>query len=240
MAKKTTEATTPKRGRGRPKGSKNKPKKITRVALVIDRSGSMQSVQQAAFNGINEQIATIKKNAKLTGKTFVTYIQFDDVVETVFENKAVKELTPITSDQYAPRGTTALRDATFAAIKSLQAASGKDGDDTGYLVIVISDGWENASKDITPEQLKDEITKLEATGKWTFTYMLSNVDVNVVSNSLGVSLQNCATYDSSLVGTAQAFSQMSGSYANYATMRSAHLTATKNFYNSGTGGANNS
>jgi uncharacterized protein YegL len=223
---------TPLRGRGRPKGSKNKPKKVTRVALVIDRSGSMNSVRQSAFDGINEQISTIKKNVKLTGKTYVTYIQFDQEIETVFENKDAKDLTPITYNQYEPRGTTALRDATLTAIKSLQSAGAKDGDDAGYLVVVISDGAENASKDITATELKAEITKLEATGNWTFTYMLSNVDSQAVAASLGVSVGNVSTYHATLAGTTDAFSQMSGSYTAYASLRSSGVRGTNVFYNS--------
>jgi Mg-chelatase subunit ChlD len=229
--KKATGATNEvKRGRGRPKGAKNKPKKTTRVVLVVDRSGSMSSVRQAAFDGVNEQIATIKRNAKLTGKTYTTYIQFDDVVEIVFENKEATELVPITFDQYVPRGSTALRDATFTAIKSLQHVGAKDGEDTGYLVVVISDGGENASKDITADALKTEITTLEATGKWTFTYMLSNVDAQTVGQSLGVSAYNVASFTSNAAGTQQAFSQMSSSYHSYATLRSSGVKGSTTFY----------
>jgi Mg-chelatase subunit ChlD len=203
-------------------------RKTTRVALVIDRSGSMSSVEKAAFDGINEQINVIRRDADQGGDTYVTYIQFDDFVETVFSNQHASELKNITRDQYSPRGSTAMRDAVGTAIEMLKSQTGSD-EDVAYLVVTISDGAENASRQYTADRLAAIVKELKQTGRWTFTMMLSNVDLSVAKN-LGVDLGNSVTYTSTEAGTVQAFAQMSTSTGNYFGARSTNTLSVNNFY----------
>jgi Mg-chelatase subunit ChlD len=216
---------TPKKPRGRPK----KAKKVTYVALVVDRSGSMGTVQQAAYTGINEQIKSLRDNASKGGDTFVTYVQFDNVIDLLFDKKPAKDLVDIRQDQYQPRGSTAMYDAVWTAIKRL-----KDGvtetADTGFLVVVISDGYENASREVTGTQLAAEIKLLEASGKWTFSYMLSNQDLKVVQQTLNLSIGNMASYVNTSTGTVDAFLRSADSTAQYLNTRSKGITAVKDFY----------
>jgi hypothetical protein len=218
-------ADAPKKPRGRPK----KAKKVTYVALVVDRSGSMSTVAEAAFSGINEQLDTLKHQGDKGGDTFVTYIQFDSVIDLVFDKKPAKDLTPITRDQYIPRGSTAMYDAVYTAINRLKDGV-KQTKDTGFLVVVISDGEENASREVTSQQLADEVKSLQATGKWTFAYMLSNQDLTTVREKLGLSANNMASYASTAMGTQSAFRNMAVNTANYMTLREQGTTSTMNFY----------
>jgi ADP-heptose:LPS heptosyltransferase len=59
-----------------------------------------------------------------------------------------------------------------------------------YLVIVISDGEENASKHWSASRLKERIDELQATNRWTFVYMGCNQDVLVVEKEYNLSPQN--------------------------------------------------
>lgn len=211
------------------KKKKHKAKKKTLVALVVDRSGSMSSIRQAAFDGINEQLQTLRKNAKKGGETLVTYIQFDDESETVFAGRPAADLTDITFNQYSPRGSTALRDAVWTAIHKLQD-SVEETDDTGYLVIVISDGYENASKECSASKLREKMDELRATGKWTFSYMLSNQDIDQFVRETGVDRGNVSSFVSTTAGTSTAFDTMTNSVASYLTIRGSGHTGTRNFY----------
>src|SRR5574338_1175969 len=93
---------------GKNAAQKKTAKKLTYVALVVDRSGSMSTIQRETFNSINERIKQLKKTGGKGGKTFVSYIQFDDVIETVYDKIPHTKLVEITEDQYAPRGYTSL------------------------------------------------------------------------------------------------------------------------------------
>lgn len=199
--------------------------KLTYVALVIDRSGSMGSVMKEALAGINEQISSIKTNASKGGTTYVSLIEFDDVIDVVFANKLAADLQEVT--EYYPRNTTAMYDAVGRAITLLESCT--ETKDTGYLVVVISDGMENASKEWNSVKLADKVKRLQATGKWTFAYMLSNVDLSLATN-LGVPLNNVRSYISTNIGTQEAMLSNSISTVNYLSSRASGLTMSTDFH----------
>ena len=198
----------------------DRPRTKTKVALVIDRSGSMGSCRDAAFSGINEQIETIRRNADKHGKTDVHYIQFDDEIEPLFRCDA-RNLRKLHYEDYQPRGMTALYDAVWTAINEID--NGKRDKDTAYLVVVISDGLENASRLISGQELARRIRRLEETGQWTFTYMMSNIDLSEFRETMGAHFGNSFQYDSTPTGTQRAYGLMADSTKNYFSMRNANV-----------------
>ncbi len=62
---------------------------FTRIAIILDRSGSMESCKESTVAGFNEFIRTQKE---LPGEATVKLVQFDDQYETVFD-KPLKELS---------------------------------------------------------------------------------------------------------------------------------------------------
>lgn len=220
---------------GKKRLKKVSPKK-TYIALVVDRSGSMNSIREEAFTAINEQIEQIKANAHLTGETFVSYVQFDGVVETVFDKRPVSELSKITWDQYTPRGSTAIRDAIGLTVNTLKNGV-EETADTAYLVVLISDGEENASREFSPATIKTVMDALRETKKWTFSYMLSGRTVEQMqdfSTQFSVPTANMASFTPDSAGVKNASMRMASSISSYSTLRSSGATSSDNFYN-GTG-----
>jgi len=202
--------------------------KYTHICLVIDRSGSMTTIEDSTFKCINEQLEAIRRDQDKTGITTVSYIQFDDQIETVFKQVKTENLKDITKDQYQPRGLTALYDATDEAINLLSKETTTDN--TGFLVIVISDGEENASHKCNQKTLAEKIQKLQDTGKWTFTYMMGN-NVNLaVIKALNVPVGNINSFATDTQGMNIASSTISTSYSSYSATRGMGLTSTGNFY----------
>lgn len=216
---------------GKTRLKKVAPKK-TYIALVVDRSGSMNSIRKEAYEAINEQIAQIKANAHLTGDTYVTYVQFDGTVETVFDKRPVSELEAITWDQYNPRGSTAIRDAVGHTVSVLKSGV-EETDDTGYLVVLISDGEENASKEYSPAAIKTLMDALRETKKWTFSYMLSGRTVEQMQDfgrSFAVPTANMATFTADSAGMKSASLRVANSIGMYSMKRSAGETFDSEFY----------
>lgn len=203
----------------------------TYVAVVVDRSGSMGGIYEAALSGVNEQVKTLKDNANVAGKTFVSFIQFDDRIDVLFSNKLAEELEEFKNGDFQPRGTTAMYDGVGKAISELSAIK-TDVKNVGYLVIVISDGYENASKDYNSLSLAAEITRLQNTGQWTFSYMLANQNLADVSKTLNVPLSNISSFVSSNAGVQTAYGSMSLGSANYMRSRSIGTMAVADFYDS--------
>lgn len=209
------------------KRRKKKVKQVTRVALVVDRSGSMDSILEAARGGLKEQINAIKANADKSDETYVTLISFDGEIITHFDGQDAKNLNVDPSRIIIPRGSTAMNDAVMKAINLLESTEKTDG--TGYLVVVISDGYENASK--TPKgQLSNRIKELEAQGNWTFTFMLANQDIHTFSKDMGINIGNSYAFAATNTGTAKGFTTMANATATYMQDRSFGLLRKDSFY----------
>jgi hypothetical protein len=215
------------------KKSTKRAKKIekkTYVAIVLDRSGSMGSIHKETVEGINSQMQSLKESAELGGKTEVTLIQFDDHIDSIFEDKDAKELQSLAFGDFQPRGYTAMYDGIWRAISHLKSKA--ETEDTGFLVCVISDGGENASKEVTQDVLSAEIKRLQDSGKWTFTYMMANQDIHTVVNTFNAPMSNVATYTASSIGASTAHVVNSSNTTSYLRSRSVGSTAVNAFYSS--------
>ncbi len=211
-------------------------KKQTFITLVLDRSTSMATCHQAALDSLNEQLAEIKRHAKKGGDTFVSLVLFDNVIDIVFENVPAAKVKPLELADYRLQGCTALRDAMLTAVETMEHKQDFTKNQ-GFLVVLISDGQENSSG--TPvDQLKTRIQELEASERWTFTYMLDGhswEEAQGFANATGVDIGNVSLYCSSAGGTRQAGGVMRAATSNYLSAREDGQTASRTFYNDGDG-----
>jgi hypothetical protein len=60
--------------------------------------------------------------------------------------------------------------------------------------VILTDGEENASREFTPQQIRDLIRSREATGTWTFVYLAANQDAWAVGGQLGIDPGNTASF----------------------------------------------
>lgn len=207
---------------------KKKVDKRTHIAVLIDRSGSMDTIRQEALDGLNEVLNGIEVDGKLGGETDVTVIQFDHSIDVLMETVPSDMLPRLTLDDYEPRGMTALYDALKVAIDTI--TDELQTEDTGYLVTVISDGFENASTNMNQESISKLIKELEATGKWTFAFMLANQDIHQFTQRMGVSAGNVAAFTASPTGMNVATHRMGSSNKSYLSTRALGGTNSINTY----------
>lgn len=203
--------------------------KRTRIALVLDKSGSMSSVRNEAITGFNEAIDEIIAAGDNGGDTTVSLFTFNHDVDTEFLHRRVEQIERLTNSTYCPCGSTALRDAVGEAIKSIQAVDDLDGD-AAALVIVVTDGYENASKVWSQNDLAEKIQELEDTEKWTFTFMCANIDPKRIEQEFNVQPGNVATFVSSSQGMREMSVTLDGGISTYMTSRVEGNTQTRRFY----------
>lgn len=86
---------------------------LTELVFILNRSGSMQGLEEDTIGSFN---AMIEKQKKEPGAAFVSTILFDDQVEVLHDRVNVGEIRPITEEEYYVRGCTALLDAVGGAI----------------------------------------------------------------------------------------------------------------------------
>lgn len=169
--------------------------------IILDRSGSMQRIRQAAVDGFNETLAGIKKAQEKFADTqehFVSLVTFCSCnTRNVFDKVPVSEAYPLSKNDYEPCCGTPLFDAMGVTLTAMHKYI-KDIDDVAVVVTIITDGYENASKEYNGSSIKALVETLRKEG-WTFTYMGANQDSMEVAMSM--SIRNARNFDYSPEGT---------------------------------------
>jgi hypothetical protein len=200
----------------------------TYIAIVLDQSGSMQSCREQTITGFNEQVQVCKRDGN--EQTFVSLFRFNDNVDAKFFNVSLNQLSEITYEDYKPDGMTAMYDAVGDAITRLKNETDHTNEENAYLVVILSDGFENASKRYKQKDIAEQIQSCQATGRWTFTYLGSNQDLSKISQDLNIPTSNMASYVSNQVGTAKAMKVQGASMGKYLKARDAGKTQLCDFY----------
>lgn len=152
----------------------------THYHLVLDKSGSMQSHYKETLEGLNEKLHSIKaiQERNLDQPIYVSLTLFSDSPELVFENVPAAELPVLTEKDYVLDGMTGLLDAIGTVINRMKYAVGRDlKEKNGTVMIVIfTDGGENASRMFKFQEISSSIKELEATGNWNFAFIGADID----------------------------------------------------------------
>lgn len=201
----------------------------THYLLILDRSGSMQSCWNSTIDGLNEQLGAIRALDEKypEQRYFLTLVAFDDNIETIIEDKPISEVKDFTGNEFPPRGMTALHDAMGISISNLKARLEKNVEENSIptaLVVIMTDGGENSSKEHTSNSIKNLIDDLDKTGAWTFSYMGANQDAVLTASHFGISAGNSVTYSSTSSGATMAYATLNSAVSARAAATSASYT----------------
>jgi uncharacterized protein YegL len=208
----------------------NKP--LTHVAIVLDKSGSMSRTKKQAIEGYNEQIQQFKENAK-DQDIRVSLVTFNgNVFEHLWEEPAEK-LTEATEEDYVPNGSTALRTAVGYTIQKYLDTTDTEDENAAYLLIVISDGENTENGPYSKEALKEMISTVQKTGRWTITYLGCSEDyLNQLAWETGVAASNMAAWDNSNArSTTLGLKLCADKAKGYFDMRKSGLTSSCTYMN---------
>ena len=163
----------------------------TNLVIILDKSGSMHGLEEDVVGGYN---ALIEEQKKTDGEVDVTTILFNDKIETLYSKKDIKDIKPMTRDDYEPCGSTALLDTIGYAIRMLD----DELEAETTIISIMTDGYENASKEYTYSHIKQLIQAREKKG-WKILFQGANIDVREEVNKLGIDEENAIEFDRSTV-----------------------------------------
>lgn len=174
--------------------------------IIVDASGSMESIYDYALSGINETLSNIRHIAEEDRniEQYVTLLSFsngEDKLQYIFKEVNIFETRRIECADYALRGMTALYDAIGISVTGLRKEI-KNNDKV--LVTIITDGYENDSKKWDEQMVKCLIDELSKEG-WVFTYIGANHNVECESRKIGV--ENSLKFSATVEGTIQMFAK---------------------------------
>ncbi|MBJ7341189.1 vWA domain-containing protein [Mycolicibacterium sp.] len=191
----------------------------TLIAVLLDRSGSMESIKSDTEGGFN---AFIAEQAQQPGEARVTLAQFDTEYEVVYAHRPIAEVPRL---ELQPRSMTALNDALGRLITDVGAelAALPEAERPGQvIVLVMTDGLENSSVEWTHEAVRAAVKRQEREYAWDFVFLGANIDAVAVGQNLGFSPDKSLTYAASDQGVASA---MASTTAYVSRKRGAPLAA---------------
>ncbi|MDY6301231.1 MAG: VWA domain-containing protein [Bacteroidales bacterium] len=174
--------------------------------IILDKSGSMTNIARQAIDGVNETIGSIKSAQEKNPdqKHLVTLVAFCGCEQKlIYDNIPVTEASTLTDKDYRPCCMTPLYDAIGATITRVHAMKSKEPDSLA-LVTIITDGYENASREFSLSAIKSLIDSYKEQG-WQFTYIGADHDVEQVSFSLHI--DHHLKFEKTQEGTAAMFAR---------------------------------
>lgn len=190
---------------------------ITHVLLVTDRSGSMYKLAEDVRGGYNSYLDSLA--AEGAGQYRITTVLFSDAdrYRRLCTAVALADAPRLDEKNYAPGGMTALLDAIGKTITEFEGETTLNEGDR-VLLVVQTDGRENASREYQREVIQQMISDREAGGKWGAIFMGAGPDTWTQAGGMGFSssLSHAATSEGvqdSYAGLARA----SAAYAGGAT-----------------------
>ena len=197
--------------------------------VILDESGSMDSIKKTIIQGFNEIVQTVKGIGKEFPEQehFISLVTFNGLGQKLLHFiDPVNKLESIDEKRYQPDASTPLYDAMgFSLVKLRQHLEGK----TGYnvLVTILTDGEENASKEYTGLAIKKLIEELKS-NRWTFTYI--GTDHDVEKFALSLSITNTMVFEKNEEDIKEMFVKENAARSNYSRKIRLNEETEDNFY----------
>jgi uncharacterized protein YegL len=197
--------------------------KKTIYHFVIDQSGSMSGSEGPTIEGFNSQLNTLKqlKLEHPENEYIVSVSFFEDEVMDIVKFAPIEQIQMLSRDNYRPGGLTALLDGIGKSIESIRRNYDQEirQDLASVVMVILTDGGENASKFYTRNLIAEMIKELDATGKWTFSFLGADLDAVQASDNLNIRRENIISFNKE--NYSGIMDQMSSSIRNYESMKSA-------------------
>ena len=187
---------------------------LTEMVFILDKSGSMSGLESDTIGGFN---SLIKKQQSEAGKCLVTTVFFSDSKETVHDRVPLEKIKPMSDKDYIPMGCTALYDSvgsTISHISNVHKYIRKEDVPDKTVFVIITDGYENASREYSNVALKKLIEQKKKNDNWEFMFIGANIDAAETAGSIGIPREMSANYKADSVGTSVVFDALCAPIAN--------------------------
>lgn len=208
-----------------------KEKKLNKVdiTIVLDKSGSMGTIQQDTIGGFNTFLKTQKE---LPNETRISLAQFSNGYSWTYHNLPIKEAPELSRDTFVPNGGTALLDAVGFIIQStgtrLRDMKEADRPDV-VMFVIITDGEENSSITFTRQKVFEMIAHQKDKYSWDFVFLGANQDAIHTGSQLGIGIGKSMSYAANNIGTQTVFSSLATYTTNASRAANANMVASNAF-----------
>lgn len=203
------------------------------IAVVLDKSGSMDPLRQKTidmFNAVADGIAVGAKNSNLETRVTLHTFGRRGTGSNVFINEPAGQVPILTRADYIPSGGTAMLDGVGDTLTMLKNLSDANREDVNFLVIVLTDGDENDSYRFDDYKLNSLIKEVERTGRWTIAFNVPNERGVKFLEKFHIPSDNIRVWDVSEQGMADTATVTSRSIEQYMSNSAQGIAKSTNFY----------
>ena len=188
----------------------------TDILCILDRSGSMEErgTVDEAIKGLNN---FLRKQKKVPEEAHVSILLFDDVVERLWDRKPIDSVRDVLRSEWVPRGLTALYDAVGDGLVRLLSRSVELPErerPNRTMVVIVSDGMDNASRRYRAEDVRHLVEKGRALS-WRFLFLCSDLGGLAQAAKMGLRCDEVVSYQDSLEMGRRAFQRVEDETRRY-------------------------
>lgn len=205
---------------------------VNRIAMVLDGSGSVRSIADLLVKAANTHISALKNQSQtLQMQTYVSLFTFADTpFPPVFEHQYIHGIGEVTMAQYRMGNQTALLDAIGNAIDRFEVLPDANDPNTSFLIVTATDGQENYSRLWSESRLRDRISGLQRSERWTFAFTGPIGCKREIQSRLGLHAGNVDEWSNTRQGTEVMTQAVNTGYSNFMGARSTGQRGTKQFF----------
>ena len=160
------------------------------LVIILDKSGSMYDMTDDTIGGFN---SCLDEQRKKDIPVKVSVGMFNQVLDAKYDRVDLSEIKNITKEDYVPQGTTALFDAVGNTLSALKERPEVNAKGNKVLVVIMTDGMENASKEWSRDSVKKLITELHEKG-YEFVFLGADIDAVGVAQGIGIKEENSVKF----------------------------------------------
>lgn len=203
---------------------------INHVAIVLDASGSMGHLSSSVKKLLKQQISEFAKlSTQMNQETRVTVYTFSDATDInclAYDCDVLR--MPEVASGYKINGMTALVDSVGIAIEDLEKTAQIYGDHS-FIVYVITDGVENASRFYHPADVKKLVHKHK--DEWTIAALVpDSSSIDFCKQYLGLAPGNIKVWEATKEGVEKVSQVIRTSTTAYMDARSKGVKSVDNLF----------
>jgi uncharacterized protein YegL len=178
----------------------------THIHFILDRSGSMDDCLDDTIGGFNSFLRS-QQELVTSDKCTLSLYQFDHEYEVVYQEKDIKDVQRLDRTTFVPRGNTALYDAIGLTVKSVSQL--KYNSDDKIVIVILTDGFENMSKEYNQSSISRLIKEYDAKENWSFVFLAANQDAILAATKVGISQHSAMNFSQTPASVQKCYANLS-------------------------------
>lgn len=168
------------------------------IAIVLDRSGSMEEARGDAVRAINVYLRSVRDDQSMDAR--LSLVLFDSHgIDTIRDRVPVRTCPDIALHEYVPRGSTPLLDAVGYSVGIVDCLTDKD---ERRIMAIVTDGLENASREYTRDRLRELLERKQVQDGWLVMYLGAGHDSWSQASQIGIAARHTADFSLNAFGEA--------------------------------------